>query len=114
MGFFSLCQPAVTASWSGSSVLFFRTLFVQVAAPAPQTTGRLLTVCPNVAELLAVVALRKAVLSPVCSTPIAMWQRAIKRKISWDFAILDKVMRNRGEFWIGFPQTVTDGWLAFA
>jgi hypothetical protein len=23
-------------------------------------------------------------------------------------------MRNRGEFWIGFPQTVTDGWLAFA
>jgi hypothetical protein len=42
-----------------------------------------------------------------------MWQRAVKRKISWDFAVLGKVMRNRGRFWIGFSQTVTDGWLTF-
>jgi hypothetical protein len=69
MGFLSLRQLAITASWIGGSVLFFRTLFVQVAAPAPQTTGRLLTVCQNVAELLAVVALREAVLSPVCLSP---------------------------------------------
>jgi hypothetical protein len=36
---------------------------VQVAAPAPQTTGRLLAVCPDVAELLEVMALRKPILS---------------------------------------------------
>jgi hypothetical protein len=57
MGLLSLHQLAVTPSWSGGSVFSFRALFVQVATPAPQTTGRLLTVGPNVAELLAVVAL---------------------------------------------------------
>jgi hypothetical protein len=57
MGILSLHQLAVTTSWSGGSVVSFRALFVQVAAPAPQTTGRLLTVCPDVAELFAVVAL---------------------------------------------------------
>jgi hypothetical protein len=36
---------------------------VQVAAAAPQAAGRLLAVCPNVAELLTVVALLKAGLS---------------------------------------------------
>jgi hypothetical protein len=36
---------------------------VQVAAPAPQTTGKLLAVCPNVAELLAIMALHKPFLS---------------------------------------------------
>jgi hypothetical protein len=57
--FFSLsfCQLVVTSSWSGGSVVSFRAFLVQVAAPAPQTTGRLLTVCPDVAELLAVVSL---------------------------------------------------------
>jgi hypothetical protein len=71
---------------------------MQVTAPAPQTTGRLLTVCPNVAELLAVVALRKAVLSPVCLHPDCYVARAVKRKISRDFDVLAKVMRNRGRF----------------
>jgi hypothetical protein len=66
MGFLALHKLAVTADWSGESVLLLWTLFVQVAAPAPQITGRLLTVCPDVAELLAVMALRKAVLSSVC------------------------------------------------
>jgi hypothetical protein len=42
---------------------FFRTVLVKMAAPAPQTTGRLLAVFPNVAELLAVMALRKPILS---------------------------------------------------
>jgi uncharacterized protein YqiB (DUF1249 family) len=36
---------------------------VQVAAATPQTTRGLLAVCPDVAELLAVVALSKPVLS---------------------------------------------------
>jgi hypothetical protein len=52
MGFLSYRQLAVAAFWCG-----FRTLLVQVAATAPQTTGRLLAVYPNVAELLAVMAL---------------------------------------------------------
>jgi hypothetical protein len=42
---------------------------VQVAAPATQTTGRLPTVFPDVAEILVVVALRKAFLSLVCLYP---------------------------------------------
>jgi hypothetical protein len=35
---------------------------VQVAATTPQTTGGLLAVCPDVGEMLAVVALRKSIL----------------------------------------------------
>jgi hypothetical protein len=27
-----------------------------------------------------------------------MWQRVFKRKISWDFAVLGKVISNRGRF----------------
>jgi hypothetical protein len=38
-----------------------------------------------------------------------MWQRAVKRKISWDFAVLGKVMRNRGRFLDRVPSTETDG-----
>jgi hypothetical protein len=29
---------------------------------------------------------------------MAMWQRLGRRKISWDFAVLGKVIRNRGRF----------------
>jgi hypothetical protein len=27
-----------------------------------------------------------------------MWQRFVSRKVSWDFAVLDKAMRNKGRF----------------
>jgi hypothetical protein len=54
---------AVAAYWCGRCISFFRTLLVQVAAPTPQTMGRLLAVCPNVAQLLAVMALRKTIVS---------------------------------------------------
>jgi hypothetical protein len=59
-------------------IFFFRTLFVQVAATAPQTTGRLLAVFPNMAKLLAVIALCKPILSfivfyPDCNVAKA-WQ----------------------------------------
>jgi hypothetical protein len=65
MGFLSFRQLAVTACWCGrcTRISFLRTLLVQVAATAPQKTGRLLAVFPNVAELLAVMALRKPILS---------------------------------------------------
>jgi hypothetical protein len=65
MWFFTLRQLAAAASWSGDSVILLRALLVQVAAPAPQTTWRLLTLCPDVAELLSVVALCAAALGPV-------------------------------------------------
>jgi hypothetical protein len=60
MGFLSLCnrqlqQAGVEAAFSFSGHSLCR--------------WQLLTVCPNVAELLAVVALRKAVLTPVCLHP---------------------------------------------
>jgi hypothetical protein len=57
MWFLALRKLAVTASWSGGSVLLLRTFLVQVAAPAPRISGRLFAVGPNVAELLAVVTL---------------------------------------------------------
>jgi hypothetical protein len=51
---------------------------VQVAAPAPQITGRLLAVFPNVAKVLAVMVLRMTILSfiglyPDCDVAKA-WQ----------------------------------------
>jgi hypothetical protein len=51
-------------------ISFFRTPLVQVAATAPQTTGRLLAVFPNVAELLAVMALRKPILGFIVLYPV--------------------------------------------
>jgi hypothetical protein len=37
--------------------------------PAPQAAGRLFAVCPDVAELLAVMVLRKTILSSICLHP---------------------------------------------
>jgi hypothetical protein len=42
---------------------------VQVTASAPQAAERLLAICPDVAELLAVMALRKTILSSICLYP---------------------------------------------
>jgi hypothetical protein len=62
MGFFSFRQPTVAARSGGRCIPFLGALFVQVTAPASQAAGRLLAVCPDVAELLAVMALRKPIL----------------------------------------------------
>jgi hypothetical protein len=40
-----------------------------VAAPKPQATGLWFTVYPDVAELMAVTALRKTILSSICLHP---------------------------------------------
>jgi hypothetical protein len=43
---------------------------VQVTAPAPQAAGRFLAVCPDVTELLMVIAvLLKTILSSICLCP---------------------------------------------
>jgi hypothetical protein len=64
MGFLFFRQLAFEACWFGRCIFFFRTLLVQVAAPGTQTTtGRFLTVYPNVAKLLAGMTLRKNILS---------------------------------------------------
>jgi hypothetical protein len=63
MAFLSFRQLATAACWCGGCISFLRKLLVQVAALATQTTGKLLAVFPNVAELLAVMALRKPCLS---------------------------------------------------
>jgi hypothetical protein len=53
---FSFSQLAVAEAFflSGQSM--------NVAAPKPQDAGRLLSICPDVVKILAVVALRKGVL----------------------------------------------------
>jgi hypothetical protein len=58
-------QLAVTASRFGSYVSFFWAVLVPVTAPTPHTTWRLLAVCPDMAEFLAVVTLREASLGSV-------------------------------------------------
>jgi hypothetical protein len=102
MGFLSFHQPAVTASWGGGSVLVLWTLFVQVAAPAPHTAGRLPTVNPDVAKLLAALALRKAIMNSICLYSDGNMAESCQSEISWDFAALGKVMRNsvRLLFWV--------------
>jgi hypothetical protein len=62
MGFLSFHQLTAAACWCGRCISFFRTLLVEVTTPTLQTTGRLLAVCPNVAEFLAVPALHKTIL----------------------------------------------------
>jgi hypothetical protein len=63
MWFVYLRQLAVAAWWSGSGVSLLWALIVQVAASTPQTKAGLLAVCPDMDELLTVVALCKPVLS---------------------------------------------------
>jgi hypothetical protein len=69
MGFLSYPQLAAATCWCGRCISFFRTVLVHVAATAPQTTGRLLAVFLNVAELMAVMALRKPILSFIVLFP---------------------------------------------
>jgi hypothetical protein len=63
MEFLSFRQPAVLACFVGKCSLFLGALLVQVTALSPQAVGRLLAVCPYMGEVLAVIALRKAILS---------------------------------------------------
>jgi hypothetical protein len=69
MGVFSFRQPEVAACWGGCCVPLLGALFVDVSAPAPQTARRLFAICPDVAELLTVVALRKRILGSICLHP---------------------------------------------
>jgi hypothetical protein len=103
MGFFSFRQQAVAANWRGRCISFLGALLVQVTAPAPQAVGRLLAFFPDVAELLAVVALGKSILALYASTLIAMWQWLVSRKIPWDFAVLGKFIGRRVRFMIFDP-----------
>jgi hypothetical protein len=59
MWFLSVTQLAVAAWRFRFFIAILRAVFVQVATRTPQATGRLLTVCPDMAEILAVVTLRQ-------------------------------------------------------
>jgi hypothetical protein len=76
---------------------------VQVPAPAPHTMGRLPAVSPDVAKLLAVMALREFTQPYMQSTLMEMWQRLFRLKISCNFADLGKVIRNKGRFLVIVP-----------
>jgi hypothetical protein len=70
---------------------------------APQAAGRLIAVCSDVAELLAVWALRKTILSSTYLHSDCDAAEACRRKMSWDFVVLVKVIRKRGRFMIVDP-----------
>jgi hypothetical protein len=74
----------------------FRILLVQVAAPSTQTTGRLLADYPNVAELLAVMVLRKIVLTFIDLYPDFDLQR-LGSQIFYDFCRPRKGYTEQGE-----------------
>jgi hypothetical protein len=57
MRFFSFTQLAVSAIWCRCFFVILRPFFVEVAASTPYTSKGLLTVCPDIAELLAVITL---------------------------------------------------------
>jgi hypothetical protein len=83
---------------------------MKVAAPAPQTSGRLSKVYPNMPELLAVTALCKAVLSTVALDPDCYMAKGCQAK---DFLRLSRSwqgMRNRGRF---LGKDPSDGDLVF-
>jgi hypothetical protein len=82
MEFFSFHQLTVAACWGGRYIPFLGALLVQVTTPAPQVAGRLLAVCPDVAKLLAVMALLKTILSSVCLYPDRDMAEAWQSEIS--------------------------------
>jgi hypothetical protein len=102
MGVFSFRQPTVAACWDGRYIPFLRALLVRVTVPAPQAVWRLLALCSDVAKLQAVMALRKTILSSICLYPdcdvAEAWQWLGSWKISWDFTVLEKVIRKRGGY----------------
>jgi hypothetical protein len=59
---FSFSQLAVAACRCWRSVLPLRTVCMQVADHTPQAAARILAICPDVAKLLAAVALCKGIL----------------------------------------------------
>jgi hypothetical protein len=81
---------------------------VQVTVTAPQAAGRFLAVCPNVAEFLAVMALRKTILCSICPCPDCDVTEAWQSEFSWDFAVLCKVIKKRGVYNFD-PLEATDG-----
>jgi hypothetical protein len=60
MGVFSFRQMTIS---------FLGALLIWVTFSAPQAAGRLLAICPDVAELLAVVALGKSILGSISLHP---------------------------------------------
>jgi hypothetical protein len=66
MWIFSVRQLTVAARRSQRCVPLLRTVFIYVAAPTPQAPGRLLTVSPDVAKLLAVKELGECGFGLVC------------------------------------------------
>jgi hypothetical protein len=63
MRFLSIHQFAVVAYWYPCCTALFQVLIVQVTAPRPHTTGRMLAVRKDMAEFLAVVTMRETSLS---------------------------------------------------
>jgi hypothetical protein len=92
MGFLSVHQLAFAACLYQCYVTFFWALLVQVTAPTPHTTGRLLAINPNVADLLAVATLRETSLSFIRHYPVCSMGKARQ------FEVLDKVIRKRRTF----------------
>jgi hypothetical protein len=59
MRFLSIAQLAVATCQFRFFIALLQAVFVQVATHTPQATGRYLTVCTDMAEILAVVTLRQ-------------------------------------------------------
>jgi hypothetical protein len=70
---------------------------------APQAAGRLFAVCPDMAELLAVMDLRKTILSSICLHPDCDVAEGLQSENFLGFLGLGKVIRKRGRFMVVDP-----------
>jgi hypothetical protein len=66
-----------------------------VATPTPQATGRLIAVCPDVAELLAVVEVPKITLHSTHFHPDCSVAKALSLKMYYDFDLTGNTLRLR-------------------
>jgi hypothetical protein len=97
LGFLSAHQLAVAACRYRCCVALYRAFLVQVTTPAPHTAGRVLAGSPDMAEFLAVVAMRETSLGFIRPYPDC------KMNISWDFDVLGKVVMKKRMFSVVVP-----------
>jgi hypothetical protein len=111
MRVFSFRQTTVAPRWGGRCIPFLGALLMQMTPSAPLAAGRLLAVFPDVAELLAVMALRKTILSsiylhPDCHMAVETFPGILSSSA--------RVLGRGGGLWLLISRRVTDGWLSSA
>jgi hypothetical protein len=100
---FHLRQMAVAACRLWKKFPFAGQFFVQVAALLPQAAGRFLRFPQTFPNLWQFEHSLGIFFDSYSCALIEAWQRLGSLKISWEFAVLGKVTRNKGKFVLVVP-----------